>query len=131
MKTLFKHISAYVLILLVLGSSANISLNKMKCLLTGKVVYSLEELEDCSPQKEGDSFTQRCCDFYNATLDFEYQTVVKQITFGVDLIDLPFVASFVSELEKPLFTSLINFYSNTSPPLSGYRLLKSIQVFRL
>ncbi|HRN42465.1 MAG: hypothetical protein KF732_09545 [Flavobacteriales bacterium] len=131
MKTLFKHISAYFLILLVLGSSANISLNKMKCLLTGKVVYSLEELEDCSPQKEGDSFTQRCCDFYNATLDFEYQTVVKQITFGVDLVDLPVVISFVSELEKPLFTSLINFYSNSSPPLSGYSLLKSIQVFRL
>ena len=131
MKTLFKHISAYFLILLVLGSSANISLNKMKCLLTGKVVYSLEELEDCSPQKEGDSFTQRCCDFYNATLDFEYQTVVKQITFGVDLVDLPVVISFVSELEQPLFTSLINFYSNSSPPLSGYSLLKSIQVFRL
>lgn len=131
MKMIFKHISAYFLVLLVLGSSTNISLNKMECLLTGKVVYSFEEIEDCSPKKEGNSFTQRCCNFYNATLDFDYQTVVKQISFGVDLVDLPFVVSFVSELEKPLFTSLINFYSNSSPPLSGYSLLKSIQVFRL
>jgi hypothetical protein len=131
MKAIFKHITAYFLILLVLGSTANISLNKMECLLTGKIVYSFDELEDCSPKKEGNSFTQRCCDFYNATLDFDYNSIVKQISFGVDLVDLPFVMSFVSKLEKPLLTSLINFYSNTSPPLSGFSLLKSIQVFRL
>lgn len=131
MKTIFKHISTYFLVLLVLGSSTNISLNKMECLLTGKVVYSFEEIEDCSPKKEGNSITQRCCDFYNATLDFDYQTVVKQISFGVDLIDLPFLVSFVSELENPLVVSFAYFYSNSSPPPSGYQLLKFIQVFRL
>lgn len=131
MKTFFKHITAYFLILLVLVSSANVSLNKMKCLLSGRVVYSLEEIEDCSPIKGENSIHQKCCDFYSATLDFKYQTVVKQISFDVNLVDLPFIVSFISELEKPLIISLVNFYSNSSPPLSGYSLLKFIQVFRL
>lgn len=131
MKTFFKHITAYFLILLVLVSSAYVSLNKMKCLLSGKVVYSLAEIEDCSPVKGENSIHQKCCDFYNATLDFEYQTLVKKVSFDIYLITIPFTDGFVSSIEKPFFTTLVGFYTNSSPPLSGYTLLKFIQVFRL
>lgn len=131
MKTVFKHITAYFLILLVMASSANISINKMRCLLSGKIVYSLEEIEDCSPAKGENTIHQKCCDFHNATLDFEYQTLVKKASFGVHLIAIPFAESFISGIKIPLVTSFENFYTNSSPPLSGFSLLKFIQVFRL
>lgn len=131
MKILFKHIASYFLILLVIASSANISINKMRCLLSGKIVYSLEEIEDCSPAKGENTIHQKCCDFHNATLDFEYQTLVKKASFDIHLIAIPFAESFVSGIKIPLVTFFENFYTNSSPPLGGYTLLKFIQVFRL
>lgn len=131
MKTVFKHIAVYFLVLLVMASSANVSINKMRCLLSGKIVYSFEEIEDCSPVKGENTIHQKCCDFQNATLDFEYQTLVKKASFGVHLIAIPFVDSFISGIKIPLFTSFANFYTNSFPPLSGFSLLKLIQVFRL
>lgn len=131
MKIVFKHIAAYFLVLLVMASSANVSINKMKCLLSGKVIYSLVEIEDCSPVNGENTIHQKCCDFHNVTLDFEYQTLVKRASTGIQLISIPFAGSFISGIKIPLFTSFANFYTNSSPPLSGYTLLKFIQVFRL
>lgn len=132
MKIFFKHITAYFLILLVLVSSINVSITKITCLMSGRVEYSLAQMQECNPSEEDcGAVRNNCCDFYNATLNFEYQTVVKQISFGVDLITIPFTESFVSNIENLFFTTLVGFYANSSPPLSGYSLLKFIQVFRL
>ena len=52
MKSMIKNIAAITMIFLITASSSYIDFNKMVCLITGKVVYSTEEIEDCLPKND-------------------------------------------------------------------------------
>lgn len=126
-----KHIIAYFLVLLILTASVNVSVNKMTCLLSGKVKYSLEKMEDCSPVKGDNTISNKCCDFDKIALDYDYDTVVKVTSFDASSFLVVFTKVLVTEFDRVSSSSIVNFYSNSSPPLGGYDLLKLIQVFRL
>jgi len=119
------------MVLLILTASVNVSVNKMTCLLSGKVKYSLEKLEDCSPAKGENTISNKCCDFNKIILDYDYETLVKVTSFE----SISFLAIITKAItfgfDKILTSSLVDFYSNSSPPIGGYDLLKLIQVFRL
>lgn len=119
------------MVLLILTASVNVSVNKMTCLLSGKVKYSLEKMEDCSPVKGDNTISNKCCDFNKIILDYDYDTLVKVTSFE----SISFLAIITKAItfgfDKILTSSLVDFYSNSSPPIGGYDLLKLIQVFRL
>ncbi|MGE0562478.1 MAG: hypothetical protein AB7O47_11710 [Flavobacteriales bacterium] len=131
MLKVLKYITAYFLVLLILIASVNISVTKMTCLLSGKVKYSLEKIEDCSSAKGENTISNKCCDFDKITLDYDYDTLVKVTSFE----SLSFLAIFTKTISigfgRIILPNLIDFYSNSSPPIGGYDLLKRIQVFRL
>lgn len=131
MLNVLKHITAYFLVLLMLVASVNVSVTKMTCLLSGKVKYSLEKMEDCAPVKGNNTISKKCCDFDKITLDYDYDTVVKVTSFDALTFLVVFTKVLVTEFDGVSSSNLVNFYSNSSPPLGGYSLLKLIQVFRL
>lgn len=131
MLNVLKHITAYFLVLLMLVASVNVSVTKMTCLLSGKVKYSLEKMEDCAPVKGNNTISKKCCDFDKITLDYDYETVVKVTSFDTLTFLVVFTKVLVTEFDGVSSSNLVNFYSNSSPPLGGYSLLKLIQVFRL
>lgn len=126
-----KHITAYFLVLLILTASVNVSINKMTCLMNGKIKYSLEKIEDCAPTTGCNNISKNCCDFDKITLNYSYNSIVKLNTYEylnsfVTIVNLPQI-----DIDFSNTFSLVNFYANSSPPLSGFDLLKLIQVFRL
>lgn len=131
MTSILKHITSYLLVLLVLVSTTNMSVTKMTCFLSGNVVYSLQEMEDCNPAEGENSIQNRCCDFDKITLNYDYETVVKT-TQSSSTNFVGIIETFVNNgFENFVATHFINFYTNSSPPLSGIDLLRFIQVFRL
>jgi len=134
MKTILKHITSYLLVLLVLVATTNMSVTKMTCFLSGNVVYGLQEMEDCSfRQKEANSFQKKCCDFDKITLDYRYDTTLQE-TFSIIntfICSVPVVFKYGFQFSG-IFQE-VNYCTNTSPPqsFSGIDLLKFIQIFRL
>lgn len=131
LRTIVKHITNFLLIAVVLVSTLHMSVTKMTCLMTGKVVYSIEDIQDCKPVKKGCNVDDICCDFHKITFDHSIETVSSVVNFSFVNLDLITVETpQLMELIKLKETSL-NFFHNLPPPLSGIALLKSIQVFRL
>jgi hypothetical protein len=131
MKIILKHITSYLMIAVVLVATLQLSVTKMTCLMTGKIVYSIEDIEDCKPVKKGCNVDDVCCDFHKITFDHNIETLSSKADFSFTNLDLVSV-------EIPQLISLIkfkeaslNFFHNLPPPLSGIALLKTIQVFRL
>lgn len=131
MLKILKHITAYFMVLLILTASVNVSITKMTCLLSGKVKYSLEKMEDCAPVKGNNTISKKCCDFDKVTLDYNYNTLIKITSFDALSFFVVFTKNLTTDFIKIISSDLVNFYSNSSPPLGGYDLLKLIQVFRL
>lgn len=131
MQNIIKHITSYFLVLLILAVSMNINVNKMTCLLSGKIKYSLEKIEDCSPVKDGNTVSRKCCDFDSISFDYDVETVVKANSFNISQVFTAIVCFATLNIDCCENSFLVNFYSNSSPPISGYDLLKLIQVFRL
>ena len=131
MKTILKHITSYLLVLLVLVATTNMSVTKMTCFLSGNVVYSLQEMEDCSLTEGENSIQGRCCDFDKITLNYDYNTLVKTPQSSINDIVSIIEMCVNNGFNTFVATHLINFYTNSSPPLSGIDLLKIIQIFRL
>ena len=131
MLKILKHITAYFMVLLILTASVNVSITKMTCLLSGKVKYSLEKMESCMPTEGCESIQEKCCDFDKVTLDYNYNTLIKITSFDALSFFVVFTKNLTTDFIKIISSDLVNFYSNSSPPLGGYDLLKLIQVFRL
>ena len=118
------------MILVLLVSTLQVSLYKMECLMSGNIQISLSNFDDCNKTaKDNNSVSQKCCDFHDITLDFDYDTnsvkEVKTYIFTASTLELNTV------LLKPINrTTDFNFYTNLPPP-SGYELLKLVQVFRI
>jgi len=115
----------------VLVATLQLSVTKMTCLLTGKIVYSVEDIDDCKPVKKGCNVDDVCCDFHKITLDHNIQTYTSIDDFSFFNIDIVVfdVPQFITEViieEASLY-----FFHDLPPPLSGINLLKTIQVFRL
>ncbi|MCB9361212.1 MAG: hypothetical protein H6587_12305 [Flavobacteriales bacterium] len=131
MKLFLKHITSYLMIAVVLVATLQWSVTKMTCLMTGKVVYSIEDIDDCKPVKEGCNVDDVCCDFHKITFNHNIETVSSVANFSFINLDLITVEiPQLIELIKFKETTL-NFFHNLPPPLSGIALLKTIQVFRL
>jgi hypothetical protein len=131
MKTTFKYIASFSMILILLVSTLQFSLYKMECFMSGKTQVSVTDFGDCDQsERDVNSISQRCCDFNDITLDFDYDTENNFREFKV-LNPLFFTLNFEESLLKPVFNKIeFNFYTNLPPP-SGYELLKVVQVFRL
>lgn len=130
-RTLFKHISSYMLVVVVLVATLQLSVTKMTCLMTGKIIYSVEDIDDCKPVKKGCNVDDVCCDFHKITLDHSIQTFtsIEDFSFlNIDLavFDIPQIVTEVVIEEASLY-----FFHDLPPPLSGISLLKTIQVYRL
>jgi hypothetical protein len=69
MKTAVKHSFIFFFITAFLVCSFRITVNKMQCLGSGKVTYSLSKAEDCCPveEKKGTSADADCCEFSKIT----------------------------------------------------------------
>ncbi|MBL4594375.1 MAG: hypothetical protein JKX68_11260 [Flavobacteriales bacterium] len=103
----------------------------MECLTSGNTTISLSEFKDCNKtKKEENPISQKCCDFNNITLDFDYNSKIN--SEKIKIFNTPLLVLDISNiLLKRVFTSSnFNFYTNLPPP-SGYELLKVVQVFRL
>lgn len=98
--------------------------------MSGNVQISLSSFDDCNKaSKDENAISQKCCDFHDITLDFNYDsnTLTKVKLFNNNILAL----EISTVLLKTVFrTSDFNFYTNLPPP-SGYELLKIVQVFRL
>ena len=130
-KVMFKHISSYILVIVVLVATLQLSVTKMTCLMTGKIVYSVEDINDCKPVKKGCNVDDVCCDFHKITLDHSIQTFTSIEDFSFLNIDLAMfdMPQFVTEVN--LNKACLYFFHDLPPPLSGISLLKTLQVFRL
>jgi hypothetical protein len=131
LRAILKHITSFLLIAIVLVSSLQLSVTKMTCLMTGKVLFSVEDLEDCNPSKKDGSITTKCCDFHKITFDNNINSFSSITDFS--FINLDLIAVQIPPLiELIKFNEAsISFFHNLPPPLSGIALLKTIQVFRL
>ena len=130
MKIILKHITSYLMIAVVLVATLQLSVTKMTCLMTGKIVYSIEDIEDCKPVKKGCNVDDVCCDFHKVTFDHSIETIPSIAVFSFINFDLVAVEIPQIGLIK-LKESALNFFHNLPPPLGGIELLKTIQVFRL
>lgn len=120
------------MVVVILITTLQVSLTKMTCLMSGKVVYSVSDMNDCNPEEKGCNVADKCCDFHKIT--FNYNTHSTLNVF--DVTGLKLTAIVVSFLPKQFFTKvkttpLLTFFHNLPPPLSGMDLLKTIEVYRL
>lgn len=132
MKKRILHITSLLMVVVILTATLQVSLTKMTCLMSGKVVYSLTDAENCAPIQAGDNVGKKCCDFHKIT--FDYNTLSTISDFDCHLLK---ITTFMEVyLPKQFFaklksTPLLTFFHNLPPPLSGMDLLKTIEVYRL
>lgn len=133
MRNLIRHIFSYLMVLVILTATLQVSVTKMTCLMSGKIAYSLEKAEDCAPIKKGNNVGRKCCDFHKVTLN--YQTISTIDSYHIDYTKLIANCIFIVPriLEQVKVNPSLNFFHNLPPPklLGGIDLLKVIQVFRL
>lgn len=132
MKTAAKYSFIFFFLSAFLLSSFRITVNKMQCLGSGKISYSLSEAEDCCPadEKQGTSIDIDCCEFSKITFQTSISELLKH-DFSKK-ISFPCKAFFSVVLAK-LPTVLISSadFTDTSPPLSGVHILSLISIFRI
>jgi len=120
------------MVVVILTATLQVSITKMTCLMSGKVVFSVTDIEDCAPVKKGCGVADKCCDFHKITFDYNTNSTLNSIDFDfVKVVDI-----FITNLpkyatEEVVLKSKFNYFHNLPPPLSGIALLKSIQVYRL
>lgn len=133
MRNLIRHIFSYLMILVILTATLQVSVTKMTCLMSGKIAYSIEKAEDCAPIKKGNNVGRKCCDFHKVTLN--YQTISTIDSFHLDVSKHFLNCIFITPtiLEQIKVNPILSFFHNLPPPklLGGIDLLKLIQVFRL
>ncbi len=132
MKKLFTHIVSYLMVLVILVATLQLSVTKMTCLMSGKIVYSLEKMDDCAPVKKGCTVEERCCDFHIITFDYHTISILSSFDFEIikTVVTWIYIAPIV--LDEPVIQTSFHYFHNLPPPLlSGLQLLKFIQVYRL
>lgn len=127
MKNTIKHTISFLLVLILLASTLQLSIFKMECLISGKSEISLSDFEDCeNDSKDNCSFSETCCCFHQMDLNFDYQTQLSSKSF----IQIPTITIFktVTDLSFEIKNVDFNLFTNLPPP-SGYDLIKVVQVF--
>lgn len=131
MKKTIKHIIGFLMALLVLFASLQVSVSKMTCYVANDTFYSLSEFEDCTPSNKED-LSKKCCDFDKVTFNYHVNSTVNSYDINISKIALLVVDELPQVIKAPVLKhSFLNFFHNLPPPLSGFDLLKVIQVFRL
>lgn len=112
----------------VLFISSGVAINKMECLKSGKVIYSVKEIPNCNTE-DNCSFSEKCCDFY--TVVFDYKITALHSIMSVDLTQPSGFLIFDVKLNlmKKQVDSFL--FSSDLPPPFKQCLLIIIQVFRL
>jgi len=129
MRKLLSHITSYLLILLLLVSTLQLSIYKMECLISGTTKVSLSDFEDCNTKSQNDcSIKETCCCFHQMDLNFDFDTNFSNNNF----VHIPFITTALKIVITEVITTNFdyNLFTNLPPP-SGYDLLKIVQVFRL
>lgn len=131
MKQVVNKIFSLLLVVIVLSATMQFSITKMTCLMTGKIVFSISDIEDCKPVKKGCNVDDVCCDFHKITFNHSIESFSS--TFISYISPILFVTSSFREPKiVECFQCQIDVFNNLPPPLlSGIELLKAIQVFRL
>ena len=126
-----KHITGFLMALVILFASLQVSVSKMTCYIANDTFYSLGEFEDCTPPNKGD-LSKKCCDFDKITFNYNVNTTVHFQDINLSKMALLVVNELPQAIKLPVLKlTFFNFFHNLLPPLSGYDLLKVIQVFRL
>ncbi len=131
MQKVAKHIIGFLMALVILTASLQVSISKMTCYVANDTFYSLSKFEDCKP-KSNCELSNKCCDFDKIIFDYNVNSTVNAYDIKLSKIaslifeELPQVVK-IPVLNKPF----LNYFHHLPPPLSGYDLLKVIQVFRL
>lgn len=138
MNKLFRNIICLCLALLTLGSALGLPLNKMVCLSSGNIKVSITELKDCCPEEEESSFPvesaleDRCCDFSSQLLQIDFTSDLNHFKLKLSNLFFAFVHFDLRTFYCFKSISVSQYLSgDLPPPLSGYRLLKLISVFRI
>lgn len=132
MSKLLKHIASYLMVAVILTATLQVSVTKMTCLMSGKVVFSVTDIEDCAPTKKGCGIADKCCDFHKITFDYNTNSTLNSVDFNfVKAADVLVTNLPKYSIEEVTLQPHFNYFHNLPPPLSGMALLKTIQVYRL
>ncbi len=129
MKRILQNITSFLMVLILLVSSLQLSIYKMECLISGATKISLSDFEDCENEpSENCSISETCCCFHQMDLNFDFSTSFSASSF----IHIPIIISAIKIVFTKATTSTFDysFFTNLPPP-GGYDLLKIVQVFRL
>ena len=117
--------------LVILFASLQVSVSKMTCYIANDTFYSLGEFEDCKSKSDCE-LSNKCCDFDKITFDYNVNSTVNFQDISVSKITLLVVNELPQAVKTPAIQpTFLTFFHKLPPPLSGYDLLKVIQVFRL
>lgn len=130
MKNILKHIVSFSMILILLVSTLQFSLYKMECILSGNIVVSLKEFEDCNKKPANDcSISEKCCCFHEMNFDFDFESNLSLKSFKI--FNQALITGKISTVSKEFIKTTTEFFYTNLPPPSGIELLKVVQVFRL
>jgi hypothetical protein len=131
---LIQKITSIFLAALFLVSSFGFTANKMVCLKSGRVKFSLVHEKECGAETQpGITVIKgKCCDVFNSDFhlpDFQntQKSTVEQPQAFVFLFAHPVFSYTVSASSKPLAIS----FADLPPPVSGRSLLAFISTFRI
>ena len=129
MKRIIKHITSYLLVVLLLTISTGVSLNQMKCLVSGKTKISLSEFDACGTTEPSCSVQEKCCDYNSVVFNFDFDSTTE---FQLDSKFITYIGSFTEIVSFEVFPSQEETLAFSDlPPPHGIELLKMIQVFRI
>lgn len=131
MQKVAKHIIGFLMALVILFASLQVSVSKMTCYIANDTFYSLGEFEDCKPKSDCE-LSNKCCDFDKITFDYNVSSTVNFQDINLSKMALLVVNELPLAIKTPVIQpTFLTFFHKMPLPLSGYDLLKVIQVFRL
>ena len=101
MKKVAKHITGFLMALVILFASLQVSVSKMTCYIANDTFYSLGEFEDCKSKSDCE-LSNKCCDFDKITFDYNVNSTVNFQDISVSKITL----LVVNELPPVSYTHL-------------------------
>lgn len=133
MKKAIKYFFVFSLLFFLLLSTFQISINKMQCLGSGKISYSLLKVEDCCPPEEnkGTTIDTDCCQFSKITFQSSISELLKQEVFKK--ISVSTTPLFIFVLNNFLFSekTIPSFFTDTSPPISVGNFLSLLSILQI
>ena len=134
-KTVICFFSLFFALFLLL-SSIGISLNKMECLSSGKVKFSMLKIKHCGPTESNNdcdsSFDTKCCDITSSFVHVDISSVVHYSFIKISNVESLFTGyvSGIFKIEHVLPIASL-FYSDLPPPLQTKDFLNFIQILRI